>query len=396
MFNSFTTALGGMTADAAGLDIISSNLANLSTPGFKRSVAEFHDLMAEAFRQQQQGAVQSTGASLDAAIQGDGFFVARDSTNRLLLTRAGNFRVDADGTLLTATGQRVQGWSAVSGLLNTGGAVGDIVLPLGDQLAPVASTKFSANLNLNAVGNAGDTFSVPITAIDSLGVSHVLTITFTRSAAAGTWSYDVAVPGADVGSTNATESVASGADAIVFDANGVMTSPTADIGSIQVPGLASGAADLDLTWELFSPSGAPRLTQYASKSATSAITADGSAAAELVGVDMSDGGKILANYSNGQQRVVAQLALATVRNPDSLVDVGGNCLAVSSKTSEPVIGLPETGGRGKIIGKALESSTVDIAQEFTNLILMQRGYQANSRVIVVTDELTQETINLKR
>jgi flagellar hook protein FlgE len=396
MFPSFTTALGGLNANADGLDVVSNNLANLNTPGFKRSVAQFHDFMADAFRLNQQGSVQSSGGSLDAAIKGDGFFVARDAAGRLLLTRAGNFRTAADGTLLTATGEKVQGWTATNGVVDIAGAIGDITVPVGSLLPPTVSTNFSADLNLNSAAEAGTTYRVPITVVDSLGTSHLLTITLARGTAAGTWSYDITIPGADVGSTEATVSVASGPDAIVFDANGVMTSPAADVTGIQIAGLASGAADLSLTWELLNADGSRRLTQYAAPSATSAITTDGTPAAELVGIEMSDGGKIVATYSGGQQRTVAQLALATVRNPDSLTDVGGNCYTPSSETSTPVFGLPETGGRGKILAQALEASTVDIAQEFTNLILMQRGYQANSRVIVTTDELTQETINLKR
>src|SRR5512140_1786290 len=121
MFNAFTTALGALNANATGLNIVSNNLANLNTTGFKKEVAQFHDLMAEAFRQSGQGAVQTSGGNLDAAIQGDGFFVVRDSSGAEMYTRAGNCRLDANGTLLTATGERVQGWSAKDGVVDAGG-----------------------------------------------------------------------------------------------------------------------------------------------------------------------------------------------------------------------------------------------------------------------------------
>jgi flagellar hook protein FlgE len=111
---------------------------------------------------------------------------------------------------------------------------------------------------------------------------------------------------------------------------------------------------------------------------------------------VGDGGRILAQYSNGQQRVVGQLALASIRNPDSLIAVGNNNFQVSARTALPAIGLPDTAGRGQVVGGALESSTVEIAREFTNLIVYQRGFQANARVVVTADELSQETINLKR
>ncbi len=286
MFNAFTTALGALNANATGLNIVSNNLANLNTTGFKKETAQFHDLMAEAFRQSGQGAVQTSGGNLDAAIQGDGFFVVRDASGRQLYTRAGNFRLDAGGTLLTATGQRVQGWSAADGVVAADGPVGDIVLPLGSLLAPSVSTKFSIDANLNATAREGTTFSVPIQAVDSLGQTHNLTVKLTRGATAGTWSYDITIPGADVGSTDAAVSVASGANAITFDENGQMTAPTADVADIEVQSLANGAADLSLTWNLLTTDGAPRLTQYTAPSAASVITTDGNTAAQLTGVEL--------------------------------------------------------------------------------------------------------------
>jgi flagellar hook protein FlgE len=396
MFNAFTTALGALTANGTGLNIISNNLANLNTTGYKKQAAQFHDLVAEAFRQCNQGAVQTTEGSLDAAIQGDGYFVVHDYNDRELYTRDGAFRLDADGTLLTATGQKVQGWSATDGRVDASGAVGDIVLPLGSLLPSSVSTKFEIDANLNASTAEGETFSVPLHVIDSLKQSHSLTVTFTRSAAAGTWSYDITIPGEDVGSTDPSVSVASGTDALTFDGNGLLVTPAADITDISVTGLANGAMDLDLTWNLFTAAGAGRLSQYATASAAAAISTDGSASAQLSGVELAEGGVIVAKYSGSADRVIARIALASIRNPDSLVDAGSNCLALSAKTATPVIGQPETGTRGRVVAKSLESSTVDIAQEFTNLILMQRGYQANAKVITTSDELTQEVINLKR
>jgi flagellar hook protein FlgE len=396
MFNAFTTALGALTANGTGLNIISNNLANLNTTGYKKEVAQFHDLVAEAFRQCNQGAIQTTDGSLDAAIQGDGYFVVHDYNGRELYTRDGAFRLDADGTLLTASGQKVQGWCSTDGEVAASGSTGDIVLPLGSLLPSSVSTEFEIDANLNATTAEGKTFSVPLQVIDSLKQSHSLTLTFTRSAAAGTWSYDITIPGADVGSTDSTVSIASGTDTITFDGNGLLVTPAADIADIAVTDLANGAMDLNLTWNLFTTAGAGRLSQYATASAAAAITTDGSASAQLTGVELAEGGVIVAKYSGSADRVIARIALASIRNPDSLVDVGNNCLALSATTATPVIGQPETGTRGKVVAKSLESSTVDIAQEFTNLILMQRGYQANAKVITTSDELTQEVINLKR
>ncbi len=419
MFTSFSTALSALSAHSTAVDVVGNNLANLNTPGYKTSVVSFRDLVTQSLgaglgetqvgfgtgrpftvRQFTQGAIQSSTGLLDAAVQGDGFFVARDSRGAMLLTRAGNFQVDTSGRLLTLTGDKVQGWTENAlGVVNTNAALGDIVVPVGSLKAPLVTTKFSMDLNLNAAGVTGQPdgiFSSPIEIIDSLGYIHVVTVNFTKSATANTWDYSLTIPGADVGSTDETEEVVSGT--LEFDSDGRLTSPAATdpTVAISITGLTNGASDIDVNWELYTLIGVARITQFTQPSAVSANAQDGSTAASLIRVGLADGGTVLAQYSNGQQRVVAQLAVASIRNPESLIAVGNNAFQVSARTALPAIGLPETGGRGKIIGGALEYSTVDIAREFTNLIVYQRGYQANARVVIAVDELSQETINLKR
>jgi flagellar hook protein FlgE len=416
-FTAFSTALSSLNAHTTAVDVVGNNLANLNTPGFKASSVVFHDLVTQSLglgetqvglgisrprtiRQFTQGPLQSTGANLDAAIQGDGFFIVRDDGGAMLLTRAGSFRVDSSGNLLTATGERVQGWTEVNGVVNTNGAIGNIVVPVGALRAPVATTQFTLNLNLNASGEVGlpsGSFSTPIEVVDSLGISHVLTVNFTKSAA-NEWGYDITIPGEEVsaGTPGTPFSLASGT--LTFDSLGSLQSPgPAPVSvDIAVAGLTSGASDLAVQWQLYEADGASRLTQYSQSSAVAANSQDGVPAAQLVRVGLADGGKILAQYSNGEQKIVGQLALAAVRNPDTLMAVGNNCFQPTARTAAPAIGIPETGGRGKVFGSSLESSTVDIAQEFTNLIVLQRGYQANARVVTAVDELSQETMNMKR
>jgi flagellar hook protein FlgE len=155
---------------------------------------------------------------------------------------------------------------------------------------------------------------------------------------------------------------------------------------ISLKGLTGGAADMDVNWNLW-VNGTARLTQYSQASAVSAIAQDGAPAANLIRVGLADGGKILAQYSNGQQTVVGQVAMALVRNPESLIAVGNNNYALSARSALPAVGLPNTGGRGSVLGGAVEASTVDIAKEFTNLIVLQRGYQAEQCARVSTKEL---------
>jgi flagellar hook protein FlgE len=152
---------------------------------------------------------------------------------------------------------------------------------------------------------------------------------------------------------------------------------------------------MSVTWNLFNGS-APRLTQFAQPSAIAANSQDGFGAAQLVRVAIGDGGKVLAQYSNGQQVAVGQLSMASIRNPESLIAVGNNNFQLSARSALPAIGVAGTGGRGQIMGGAIEFSTVDIAREFTSLIVLQRGYQANARLVTTVDEISQETINLKR
>ncbi|MBM3774751.1 MAG: flagellar hook protein FlgE [Acidobacteria bacterium] len=417
MFRAFTTALSAMNASATGVDVVGNNLANLNTPGFKSSAMAFHDIIAQTIgatgtetqvglgtgrpktvRQFNQGAIQTSGGGMDAAIQGGGFFVVKDSLNQQVFTRAGNFQLDALGNLLTATGERVQGWREVNGVVDINAPVGDVVLPVGQLRPPTATSTMSVDLNLNAAAATGATFSTPVEVVDSLGVPHVLTVTFTKQAAANTWQAQVSIPGAEVaaGTAGTPYNLLATPVTVVLSSSGVLTTP-ASPGNTTVPaaGLVSGAANLSITWSLYN-NAVPRLTQYNQPSAVSAVAQNGSLAAQLTKVAMNDTGKITAQYSNGQQKLVAQLAMAFIQNPESLVAAGNNNLSAGPQTALPAIGPAETGGRGKILGGAIESSTVDIAREFTSLIVLQRWYQASARMVTTADELTQETISLKR
>jgi flagellar hook protein FlgE len=284
--------------------------------------------------------------------------------------------------------------------VDTNAAIGNIVVPVGTIRAPRATTSFALNMNVNSSGVVGEptgAFSTPLEVMDSLGVPHVLTVTVTKTAA-NTWTYDVTIPGADVSAGTAGTSFSLGTGPITFDSMGRLLTPALADGLVPltVAGLNTGAADMVVNWQLYAADGTPRLSQYSQASATAAIWQDGSAATQLVSANLGDGGKILATYSNGEQSVVGQLALAAIRNPSSLVAVGNNNFQITALSATPAIGVPETGGRGKVMGSFLEGSTVDIAQEFTNLIVLQRGYQANARVITAVDEISQETMNMKR
>ena len=416
MFTSFSTALSALTAHSIAIDVVGNNLANLNTPGFKTSVVSFRDLVSQSLgsgfgetqvgygvgrpitlRQFTQGAIQTTSGPLDVAIQGDGFLLVTNSQGNNVYSRGGNLQVDLNGVLTTATGENVQGWSTVNpdGTINTSVPVGNITVPTGSLKAPSATKNVSVDLNLNAAAKSGGsdgTFSTSMEIFDSLGQSHVLTFSFTKSATANQWTYSASIPSAD---TTSPPTPVTGT--VTFDSNGRLSSPLATdpSPSIAVAGLADGASDLTIAWSFFNGA-TPRINQFTQSSAVAALSQDGSSTANLIKIGIGDGGKILAQYSNGQQIAVGQLAMVAIRNPESLIATGNNTFQLSARSALPAIGLPGSGGRGTLLGGAVESSTVDIAQEFTNLIVYQRGYQANAKVITTTDELSQETINLKR
>ena len=331
--------------------------------------------------------------------RGSGFFLVKDTAGDTLYTRSGNFQLDGQGNLTTGTGQFVQGWTAVNGVINESGATGNLTIPSNSLHTPSATANMSLSLNLQSdgvVGAASGSFSAPIQVVDSLGSTHTLTVTFTKTAA-NAWDYEVDIPGEDLTSGTAGTPSSLTTGSLTFDSNGNLINP-ASPGQIPIAitGLADGASDMNVNWNLYDANNNPTITQFAQPSALSGSSQDGVAASQITQVSLADGGAIVAHYSDGTQETVGQLAMASISNPESLISVGQNNFEVGADTSTPVVGAPGTGSRGAILGGALESSNVDIAQEFTSLIVYQEGYEANSKVISTQDQLTQVLLNIKQ
>ncbi|MEZ5316920.1 MAG: flagellar hook protein FlgE [Vicinamibacterales bacterium] len=415
--NSFSAALSGLTVNQQKLTVIGNNLSNINTVGFKASTVEFADLVSQSVGGPSdnpmqiglgavtgqispnftQGGIESTGVATNVAIQGQGLFLVGDSTSRAY-TRAGNFSFDANGVLITADGQPVQGYTQtdpVTGLIDTTTQPTDIVIPPGVLRTPTATTVFGTRTNLDASAAVGATFSASAEIFDALGDSHIVTINYTKTAA-NAWSYSMTVPGEDVsGGTPGTPTVINSGN-VTFSGLGVLTAPAADV-TVTSPTWANGAAATNFDWDLLDANGVPTLTGYASPSATASVTQNGASTASAVRqITINGSGQILASYGVGQTVTIAQLAMATFNNPQGLVKLGNNLYSQSEASGTPSVGTAGTGGRGDVVGGALEQSNVDIATEFTQMILAQRGYQANSRSITVADELLVETLNIKR
>jgi flagellar hook protein FlgE len=416
---SFSAGLSGLSANATYLSVIGNNLANINTIGFKASTVNFVDLVSHSVGGSSanpmqvglgvvtgsispvfsQGAPQSTREATNVAIQGSGFFVVQDAG--LSYTRDGSFSFSSTGKLVTADGLAVQGWTQtdpITGKVITTGALGDITVPPGVLRAPVATTQFSTLTNLGASTNVGDTFSSSVQIYDALGAAHVVTISFTKTAA-GAWTYEATVPGDEVTGGVAGTPFAIGNGTLTFDGNGrlnaVNGAAPADVVFV-VPAWTNGAGGGNLAWDLVDTAGKLAMTQYDTASATSSKSQNGSAAGMVDNISILPDGTIQATFGAGQTVAVGKLAIANFNNPKGLMKLGMNRYGESQTAGLPNIGEAGTGGRGTLIGSALEQSNVDIAREFTQMILAQRGYQANSKTITVSDELLLETLQLKR
>ncbi len=416
---SFSQGLSGLSANAVYLDTIGNNLANINTIGYKASAVSFMDLVSQTIGGTSsnpmqvglgvttgsispifsQGAIENTREATNAAIQGNGFFVVNDGSGNAY-TRAGNFSFDSDGALVTPDGYKVQGWTATNaaGDIDTTGSLTDIIIPPGVLRQPTATSSMSTVTNLDSDAAVADTYTDSVQIVDSLGASHVATILYTKTAAS-TWSYEITVPATEATGTAGTTAgtVRIGAvGSLTFNGAGAMTAPIADVTLTGPTTWADGATVSSITWDLINADGDPTITSFAAASATSSKTQNGSAAGMIDNISIKANGSIVATLGAGQTVTVGQLALASFNNPKGLVKLGSSRYGESQSAGIANIGVAGTGGRGSLIGSALEQSNVDIAQEFTRMILAQRGYQANSKTITTSDELLLETLNLKR
>jgi flagellar hook protein FlgE len=273
-----------------------------------------------------------------------------------------------------------------NGKVNTNTDPVPIVLPLGSTEAAQATQTISATVNLNAKASVGTTFTTPLTVFDSLGQSHQATIVYEKTGT-NTWNYEVALPPGE-----ATGVLVNNVGTLTFDANGNLTSPTGRIAGISFAGMADGAADLTFSWDLNGGNSTPTVTQLASASSNNTVNQDGFASGNYTGFTVDSSGLILAQFSNGQERTVAQIAVATVSNTMGLVATGDNNFQVTVASGPAIAGIAGTGGRGKVDDSALEQSNVNISTEFSNLIIAQRAFEADSKTMTTFDTISQDVM----
>jgi flagellar hook protein FlgE len=412
---SFTTALSGLRASSDSLGVSGNNIANANTTAFKSSSITFADIFNNSLgvrlngggatmqigsgvqtaaipTNYSQGNLNDSSSSTAAAIQGTGFFVVQDKAGAQVYTRAGDFSIDRNGFLVTPDGSQVQGYAAVGLEIPPGGALTSIRIPIGETTPPFATTQVTLKMNLNSSDTNGVTFHAPVQVFDSKGVSHTLDMTFTKQLD-GTYQIAATLDG-----NAATVDAGGDPTALVFDSNGQLTGPaTLSVNPDQAVLNGATLPEIDLNLFETNPDGSQgtaNITNFSAASAVASIRQDGFAAGSLTGLSVSgdQDGVISAVFSNGQVRPIAQLALATFNSQDGLTHLGGNKFAETPASGQPSIGAAGSGGRGLVIGNALEQSNVDLASEFTDLIVAQRSFQANSRVISTISQTLQDLI----
>jgi flagellar hook protein FlgE len=406
---SFSTALTGLQADTVSLNTIGNNLANLNTTAFKDQTTTFEDLFYQQIGTSGsnnpiqvglgtkvsgtdtdflQGSTSTTGNTADMMLQGNGFFVVQQG-NVQSLTRAGNFQLDQVGNLTTVDGEGVMGYPAPGGVVNTNAGLVPLTVPVGVNEAAHATQNFSVTANLDASAATGTQATSPVKIYDSLGESHNVTVTYTKTGA-NTWDYSIALPAGD-----ATGTPVNTTGTLTFDTNGNLVSPASNVAGISFPGLADGASDLSFSWNLYT-NGSSTIAQSSAASSTATTNQDGYPSGTYQSFKVDSDGVLSATFSNGHTQDIGQVAVATVTNPEGLVMVGNNNYMTTAASGTATAGVAGTGGRGTIEDSALELSNVDISTEFANLIVAQRAFQANSKTITTFDSLTQDTIGMIR
>jgi flagellar hook protein FlgE len=392
MLRSLYAGISGLRSHQTMLDVTGNNIANVNTTAFKSSSTQFQDTLSQLTQGANgpqagvggtnpaqvglgvlvagistnfaQGSTQATGKATDLMISGDGFFVTRQG-NQTSYTRAGAFEFDADGRLTSPDGSLVQGWSAVDGVIADGGAVADIQLPLNAISPGVATTRATMGGNLPSDAANATVLVRDIEVFDATGAARSLSLTFTKTP--GGWN----VRGVD------SAAPANPASTALTFANGVQTSP----GLMTVNGVA-----LDLS----------KLSGSAAVTSVTTTAKDGRAAGKLESYTLSKDGTVIGSFSNGASQALARVVLATFTNPGGLEKAGSSSYRATFNSGDVQVGAPGGDGFGSLTSGALEMSNVDLSQEFTNLIVAQRGFQANARIITTSDEVLQELTNLKR
>ena len=420
----FQHGLSGLNASSKNLDVIGHNIANSGTAGFKASRAEFSEMVASAIgsaggsnvgigvevaavsQQFSQGNINVTGNNLDLAINGSGFFKLQQPDGSMAYTRAGNFKLDKTGDLVTTAGAQVMGFKVDPATGLSTSEAQPLSFPTGAPIQAKQTLNITAAMNLDArakdaVGDPAATPPIPATprstygtsinVYDTQGVAVPVNLYFEKN---GSNTWDVYTQLDDP--TAVPPVVATAIGHIAFDGNGVYdpaasTSPMV----VSVDPAASNPNNPPAAWDVSID--LTDCTQFGSKFAvaTGGLSQDGYASGDLTSINISNDGMVMASYSNGVTRAEAQVALANFRNPQGLLAVGGNNWVESFDSGPAVLGKPGDGNFGALRSGALEDSNVDLTAELVNMMTAQRAYQANAQTIKTQDQVMSTLVNLR-
>src|SRR5215218_2933845 len=413
MLRSMFSAISGLRAHQTKMDVTGNNIANVNTVGFKGSQTVFQDTLSQVIRaggapaadrggtnpaqvglgvkvaatttNWTQGATQSTGRSTDFMIEGDGFFVVEGPGGEQRYTRSGSFDFDGSGRLVTPDGSILYGWMAdANGVVNPNAPIERLSVPYGQTVAPKETLLGGLAGNLQSELPIGESVTTATTMYDAQGRAHEVGYVFTKDAD-DSWTMTVDVDGIANAVTPA------GPANVTFNPDGTLaTAPDLTFS----PGLPGWAGPVSVS--------VADIAQYGSGNTVTASTKDidpidlGFGMGSLQSFQLGNDGTIMGVYSNGLRQPLGKLALASFNNPGGLEKAGNSSFRVGDNSGAAIVGQAGLGGRGVLNSGALEMSNVDLAEEFTGLIVAQRGFQANSRVITTSDELLQDLVNLKR
>ncbi|KVW99806.1 flagellar hook protein FlgE [Shewanella frigidimarina] len=399
---SFNIALSGLQSTTQDLNTISNNIANSTTVGFRGGRSEFSaiynggqaggvSVMSTTQNFTKGGSLTYTGRQLDMGIQGDGFFVLKGTDGANMYARAGMFHQDSQGYVVDPIGNRLQGYGAsATGRIQTGNAI-DLQIQTA-SLAAKATTDVALVSNLDARvaiidpavtafdATKSDTFhsSNTVSVYDSLGTEHAMTQYYVKTGS-NSWNVHFMMDGNDV--------TPAGGHAMTFDSNGVLQTGKALNLAITDPTILNGASALNFDI------GYDKSTQYAANYNNSSLRQDGFTSGELKGVRLDDNGLVYGTYTNGQELLQGQVALANFSNPNGLKPVSNNAWVASNEAGQAIMGSPSTGTMGTVTGGYLEGSNVDTTAEMVNLMSAQRNYQSNAKVLDVNSTMQQALLN---
>jgi flagellar hook protein FlgE len=412
MIRSMSSAISGMKNHQLMLDVISNDISNVSTSGFKASNVVFSDVLSQTLtagdpngvvagtnpaqvglgarlaattQTFSQGALQRTGRSTDMAIEGEGFFVIENGTDRTY-TRGGALSLDASGNLATNDGGFVMGWQAdANGVVNPAGPLSRIVVPIGSALPPNQTTSVTLSGNLSAAAALNTEVTTSFTAYTDQGATVQVNLIYKKTAA-NQWTVS-ASHGSPATAITLTDNV------LTFGNDGEITAPadkSMNVAAGQIPGIT-----VPVDFELGATGATNRVTQFGGSSTVGVVKQDGALAGSLKSFSVSNGGAIQGVYSNGKIMTVGQVGMAMFANSQGLERVAGGWRETGNSGIAQVA-QASTGGRGGISAGTLEMSNVDLAEEFSRLIVAQRGFQGNARVISASDEILQEVVRIGR